>query len=59
VKSLEVNFKYKLLKVRTGGGYILLDKFIEVNAPIEEAYKTRLDNVSGKYKHNVGKIMNK
>jgi hypothetical protein len=37
--------------VRSGGGYILLDKFIEVEAPIEEAKLMKVHNVADKYKN--------
>lgn len=40
--------------MRTGGGYILLDKFIEVNAPLEEAKIVQAQNISEKFKTNVG-----
>jgi hypothetical protein len=40
--------------VRTGGGFILLDKFIEINAPLEEARLIRANNLSEKYKSNPG-----
>ena len=31
-----VKFETDLIRVRYSGGYILLDKFLEVNGPIEE-----------------------
>lgn len=55
-QKIMVKLEGETIKVRTGGGYILLDKFIEVNAPIEEANKVRMENISNKYKQNVGKI---
>jgi hypothetical protein len=42
--------------VRTGGGYIQLDRFIEVMAPLEEAKIIRAQSITDKYKGNaVGK----
>jgi len=49
-----VKLEGETIRVRTGGGYILLDKFIEVNATIEEAMKMNLQNVNKKYKDNTG-----
>ncbi len=40
--------------MRTGGGFILLDKFIEVVAPLEEAKMMRAENITQKFKTNVG-----
>jgi hypothetical protein len=46
--------------VRVGGGYMILDKFIETYAPIEEANMMKVENVSDKYKNNTGikKVIN-
>jgi hypothetical protein len=41
------------IKVRVGGGYLLLDKFIEMNAPVEEAKLMNAKNISGKFSKNV------
>jgi hypothetical protein len=39
--------------VRVGGGYLLLDKFIEMNAPVEEARLINAKNISSKFSKNV------
>lgn len=52
---LEV-FSLFIYLVRTGGGFILLDKFIEVNAPIEEAKLMKASNVTDKFKTNSGMV---
>ncbi len=36
--------------MKTGGVYILLDKFIEINAPLEEAKLLRSQTISDKSK---------
>jgi len=41
------------IKVRVGGGYLLLDKFIEMQAPVEEAKLMNAKNISNKYAKNV------
>jgi hypothetical protein len=35
-EKIMVKFESDLIRVRYSGGYILLDKFLEVNGPIEE-----------------------
>jgi len=47
-KIFKLLFNYNLVK--TGGGFILLDKFIEINAPLEEAKIQRAQSISDKSK---------
>lgn len=56
VRRFMSNAKGRLLEVklinivRVGGGWILIDKYMEINAPIEEARIVKANNVSDKYK---------
>ena len=47
-------FYYFNCLVRVGGGFLLLDKFIEMNAPVEEAKLMNAKNITGKFSKNVG-----
>jgi len=48
-----VKVENEKIKVRVGGGFLLMDKFIEMNAPVEEAKIMNAKNISGKFSKNV------
>jgi len=52
-QKVMVKVENEKIKIRVGGGYLLLDKFIEVQAPIEEAKLMEAKNVTNKFGRNV------
>jgi len=52
-QKVMVKVENEKIKVRVGGGYLLLDKFIEMQAPVEEAKLMNAKNISNKFQRNV------
>jgi len=52
-QKVMVKVENEKIKVRVGGGYLLLDKFIEMQAPVEEAKIMDAKNITNKFGRNV------